>query len=231
MPELTDWSGVCLIRLPAVSPEQVRHPLFARVYARLSGEAEGSGQAEHRAELLAGLSGRVAEVGAGNGLNFAHYPAEVDEVVAVEPEGHLRRLAERAAEGASVSIRVVDGVAGELPLEDASVDAGVASLVLCSVRDQAAALGELRRVIRPGGELRFYEHVVAHKPGLARVQRLADRTRIWPLVAGGCHASRDTAPAIEAAGFAIESCRRFDFRHALPEAIVEPRILGVARRP
>jgi ubiquinone/menaquinone biosynthesis C-methylase UbiE len=200
------------------------------MYARLSEAAERKGQADHRRELLAGLAGRVVEVGAGHGLNFEHYPSAVEEVVAVEPEPHLRGLAERAASSAPVPVRVVDGVADALPLADASVDAGVASLVLCTVPDQSSALGELRRVIRPGGELRFYEHVLSAKPGIARLQRAAQRSGVWPLVGGGCHPARDTAAAIEAAGFELESVRRFDFRPVLVEIVVEPRILGTARR-
>ncbi len=215
--------------MAAESAKHVHHPLFARMFARLSAHAEERGQADLRRELLAGLSGRVIEVGAGNGLNFAHYPGTVDEVVAVEPESYLRELAREAATSAPVPVRVVDGLAERLPVEDASLDAAVASLVLCSVPDQRAALAELRRVIRPGGELRFYEHVISDSPRLARVQRAAERTGFWPLVGGGCHPARDTAAEIEAAGFRFESCRRFDFRAALLEVIVEPKILGVAR--
>ena len=217
--------------MPSTSNDEVHHPLFARVYDRLGAEAEKRGQADHRRELLAGLSGRVIEMGAGNGLNFAHYPSTVDEVVAVEPESYLRDRAREAATKANIPVQVVDGLAQQLPVDDASFDAGVASLVLCSVPDQQQALAELRRVIRPGGELRFYEHVISGKPGLARAQRIAEKTGVWPLVGGGCHPARDTAPAIEAAGFAIESCRHFEFRPALIEILVEPRILGVARCP
>jgi ubiquinone/menaquinone biosynthesis C-methylase UbiE len=211
--------------------ERVHHPLFARLFARLSAQAETRGQAEHRREMLAGLEGRVIEVGAGHGLNFAYYPDTVEEVLAVEPERYLRELAQQAAGDAAVDVRVVDGLAGRLPADEESFDAGVASLVLCSVPDQREALAELHRVIRPGGELRFYEHVISDRPGLARVQRVAERTGFWPLVGGGCHPARDTATAIEAAGFRIESCRRFDFRPALVEVVVEPKILGIARRP
>jgi ubiquinone/menaquinone biosynthesis C-methylase UbiE len=151
---------------------EVHHPLFARMYARMSARAEAGGPAEHRRELLRDLTGRVIEVGAGNGLNFAHYPPAVHEVVAVEPEAHLRMLAVEAVHDANVPVQVIDGVAEQLPAEDQSFDAAVASLVLCTVKDQDAALEELYRVIRPGGELRFYEHVVATKVGLKRFQRL-----------------------------------------------------------
>jgi ubiquinone/menaquinone biosynthesis C-methylase UbiE len=169
-------------------------------------------------------------VGAGNGMNFQHYPETVSEVVAVEPEPYLRARASEAAEKVGVPITVGDGVADHLPLDDASVDAGVASLVLCSVPDQPRALAELRRVIKPGGELRFYEHVVARKPGFARFQRLLDRT-FWPYAGGGCHCSRDTGAAIEAAGFEIESLRRFKFQPSPIVVAVAPHIIGTARRP
>lgn len=211
----------------AATPE-VRHPLFARLYSRMSARAEQKGQADHRRELLAGLSGRVIEVGAGHGLNFKHYPETVTEVVAVEPEAYLRALAERSARDASVSVRVVDGVADRLPVADEEFDAGVASLMLCTVPDQAAALGEFRRVIRPGGELRFYEHVLAAGRGLARFQRAVRPG--WKLVAGGCHPDRDTVGAVKDAGFTIEGVRRFDFVPSPVELPAKPRILGVARR-
>jgi ubiquinone/menaquinone biosynthesis C-methylase UbiE len=207
----------------------VRHPLFARAYLWLSVLEEKGGRAEHRERTLAGLSGRVIELGAGNGLNFAHYPAAVSEVVAVEPEPVLREAARRAASEAPVHVSVVDGVADALPVDDSSMDAAVASLVLCSVPDQGRALGEVRRVLRPGGELRFYEHVLSRARGVARFQRFSDAT-YWPHIAGGCHMARDTARAIEAAGFTIQSQKRWAYRPSawLPP---EPMILGVARKP
>jgi ubiquinone/menaquinone biosynthesis C-methylase UbiE len=209
--------------------ERVRHPIAARLIERTMREGEMRGQAEHRRQLLARLTGRVVELGAGSGTNFQHYPVSVTEVVAVEPEAYLRRVAQAAAEAAPVHVRVVDGVSGILPLEDASCDAGVASLVLCSVPDQQRALAELARVIRPGGELRFYEHVVSDNPLAAGLQRFADAT-FWPLVAGGCHRSRNTLAEIERAGFLIEACDRFPFS---PSALLpsDPHILGIARRP
>jgi ubiquinone/menaquinone biosynthesis C-methylase UbiE len=206
---------------------RVRHPIFARLYARSSPDIDRKGAAGHRDEMLEGIAGRVIEIGAGNGLNFARYPRTVTEVVAVEPEPYLREKASGAAEGASVPVTVVDGIADALPAEDGSFDAAVASIVLCSVPDQAAALAEIRRVLRPGGELRFYEHVVA--PGrLGSMQRRLDDWGIWPRFTGGCHGARDTEAAIAKAGFAIERCRTFPFAAGLPVGV--PHIVGIARR-
>jgi ubiquinone/menaquinone biosynthesis C-methylase UbiE len=212
-----------------MAQDDVDNPLFARLYMRFATAAEDKGQADHRRELLAGLDGRVVEVGAGHGLNFAHYPETVSEVVAVEPEPALRRAAEQAAEQAKVPIRIVDGLAESLPGDDGSFDAGVTSLVLCSVPDQARALAELRRVIRPGGELRFYEHVRGESPRFFRFQRAVDP--VWKRINGGCHTTRDTGAAIERAGFEVEEMRRLDFRPFILVAPAKPHILGRARAP
>ena len=208
----------------------IEHPRFARMYLKFSERADLAGMAEHRRRLLAGLSGRVLEVGAGNGRNFAHYPETVTEVVAVEPEPTLRAAAEEAAGNAAVPVTVVAGTAEALPLGDGEMDGAVASLVLCSVPDQARALGELRRVVRPGGELRFFEHVIARRQPTRLILQFLDRSGLWPKFAGGCHPARDTGAAIEAAGFEIENCDRFPFSVSRLEPSV-PHILGVARRP
>ena len=209
---------------------QVSHPIFARFYARLRPVMDRQGVAEHRNRLLTGLSGRVIEVGAGDGANFAYYPAAVNQVLAVEPEPYLRAKAQVRAGQVAVPVEVVAGTAERLPTDDQSVDAAVASLVLCSVSDPSVALQELFRVVRPGGELRFYEHVSAEHPGkLRRIQRVADAT-LWPRLMGGCHVSRDTAAAITAAGFVIEEIDRFDFPPG-QSSPASPNILGRAVRP
>ncbi|GGU45679.1 class I SAM-dependent methyltransferase [Streptomyces lavendofoliae] len=211
--------------------DTVHHPLFARCYARVSVAVDArGGVAAHRRALLAGLSGRVVEVGAGNGLNFAHYPGTVAEVVAVEPERRLRRLAATAGLRAEVPVDVVPGVAEALPLKSEAFDAAVASLVLCTVRDLPRALAELRRVLRPGGELRFFEHGVGEGRALATVQRTLDRT-VWPLLFGGCHTARDPLAAIGAAGFEIVSYRRLRIPESGPATPASTCVLGVARRP
>lgn len=209
----------------------VRHPVFARCYRRLVAAGEKHGLLELRTELLAGLSGRVVEVGAGDGANFRHYPDAVTEVVAIEPEPYLRSHAEAEAALARVRVpvRVVDGSADQLPLPDGSVDSVVFCLVLCSVPDQHSALAEARRVLRPGGELRFLEHVMAHRPGaMRRVQRRLDQF-VWPQLFGGCHSGRDTVSAIEGTGFTITGLERSHF----PEGThtpVSPHVRGRAVR-
>ncbi|GAA0798683.1 class I SAM-dependent methyltransferase [Spirilliplanes yamanashiensis] len=207
----------------------VSHPVFARVYERMSAAMDRAGAAEHRHALLAGLSGRVVEVGAGNGRMFAHYPPAVTEVVAVEPEPRLRSAATAAARRAPVPVRVVDGVAEHLPAADGEFDAAVAGLVLCSVADQRAALAEIHRVLRPGGRLRFLEHVAADTPGLRRAQRFADAT-LWPRLFGGCHTARDTPAAVRAAGFTVDELHRFRFPPTGPTSPATPHVRGAATR-
>lgn len=211
-----------------MTAEQVRHPWFARVYERFAPQMDAAGAREHREELLAGLSGRVIEVGAGTGLNFGRYPAAVTEVLAVEPEPRLRAAAERAATSAPVKVTVVDDTAGALSADDGIFDAAVASLVLCSIRDLPGALAEMHRVLKHGGELRFYEHVRSDNAVLGSLQRVLDVA--WPHIAGGCHTSRDTASVIANAGFEVERLRRFTFRPSPFAAPVAPHIIGVARR-
>jgi ubiquinone/menaquinone biosynthesis C-methylase UbiE len=211
---------------PRSQQRPVRHPVFARCYARVGHLMEDE-VAAHRSKLLAGLTGRVIEVGAGNGLNFPHYPVTVTEVLAVEPEPYLRRLALAAARQAPVPIRVVDGAAEALPADDTAVDTVVASLVLCTVAELDRALAEARRVLRPGGTLRFYEHVRAEDPRLARWQDRLQRP--WGWLAGGCHPNRDTVAAITAAGLQVVQLERFDLQ-AMPP-LARPHVLGVAGRP
>ncbi len=206
----------------------VNHPLFARLYTRLVAPSLArEGGDDLRRRVLSGLVGTVVEVGAGDGANFAHYPDTVTRVVAVEPEPYLR---EHAAARADERVVLRDNVAADLPVGDGEADAVVFSLVLCSVDDQAAALAEARRVLRPGGELRFFEHVEAAEPGFVRRLQGALDATVWPRLCGGCHLGRDTAGAIERAGFQIIEIERFSF----PDGARGPSssvILGRAVRP
>lgn len=207
---------------------RISHPIFARVFAKLVALDDRSGQAEHRTELLAGLSGRVIEVGAGTGANFAHYPAEVSEVVAVEPEPYMQTHAVQAAGEVDIDVEVVDSIAERLPVEDASVDAAVASLVLCSIDDPAVSLAEMARVVRPGGELRFYEHVRSLNDRSARWQDRLDV--IWPHLFGNCHTARDTASMIEDSGWEVVDLRRLHIGPPKAPNPVAPHIIGRAFR-
>jgi len=197
--------------------ERKQHRMFVRWYPGRAAAMDRAGFAAWRGRLLAGLSGQVLELGAGSGLNFAHYPAEVERVVAVEPEPRLRELARQAAAHPSVSvpIEVVDGVAEDLSAYAGQFDAAVCSLVLCSVPDQRAALTQLRSVLRVQegadvGEVRLLEHVRANGGALAVVQRALDAT-VWPRIGAGCHCSHDLTKAVPAAELAVKSIERFRF--------------------
>ena len=197
------------------------HPIFARFYDRLA-RAMWPKEVEHRTELMAGLRGRVLEVGAGTGLNFQLYPDGV-EVVAVEPEPNMARRALARAAEAPVRVRLLRAAAEALPFRDGSFDAAVLSLVFCSVVDAPASASELRRVLRAGGEVRIYEHVRSENPRHAWWQ---DRmTPIWRRINAGCRPNRDTAARLRAAGFDVE-VRRIPIG---PPSPARPHILGVAR--
>ncbi|WP_328478517.1 class I SAM-dependent methyltransferase [Streptomyces sp. NBC_00377] len=208
---------------------KVKHPFFARIYPRINAFAEAHGGLDHRKELLAETEGRVVEVGAGTGANFAHYPAAVEKVIAVEPEPRLRGLATQAAADSPTHIEVREGRAEELPMADGSVDGVVASLVLCSIADVPATLAEAARVLRPGGRLYFYEHIRSADPRFARKQRRINI--VWPLLGGGCNLDRDTEQAIRDAGFTIEHARHFDFLVNGRTTPSSPCVIGAARKP
>ena len=210
--------------------DTVRRPLFANVlYPRFRKAAREHGENRYREQLLTGLSGRVLELGCGDGDHFRLFPETVTELVAVEPEENLRRRAARAAEQAKCPVRIVPGFAEDLPLADGEFDAAVAALVLCSVSDQDTALAELMRVIRPGGELRFFEHVRSDATMHAAAQLAVQPA--WSRLGGGCHLARNTEQAIRDARFEIERCEHFDFAPGFLEKLAGPHILGVARRP
>ncbi|MEV5874803.1 class I SAM-dependent methyltransferase [Streptomyces sp. NPDC052101] len=214
-----------------VAQSPVHHPVFARCYARVSVRAETRmGVAGLRDRLLAGLSGRVIEIGAGNGLNFAHYPGTVAEVVAIEPEPLLRQLALESALRAQVPVDVVPGTAEALPVKSEAFDAAVLSLVLCSVRDVPRTLSEVRRVLRPGGQVRFFEHGRGGGRLMTLTQRALDRT-VWPTLAGGCHLARQPVAALRAAGFTLGPQRPVLMPEHGPALPTSYCALGVAWRP
>ncbi|OBK17540.1 methyltransferase domain-containing protein [Mycobacterium asiaticum] len=206
---------------------EVQNPFFARVWPIFAAHEAESVRALRR-ENLAGLSGRVLEVGAGSGTNFAYYPDTVTQVVAVEPEPRLVAKARAAAADAPIPVEVTSVAVEEFSAGEA-FDAVVCSLVLCSVHDQVAVLRRLRALLRPGGELRFLEHI-ASAGARGRLQRLADAT-LWPRMLGNCHTHRDTERSIVDAGFEIAESRHEWTLPAWAPLPVSELALGRARRP
>ncbi len=169
----------------------------------------GGGSKKHRIDIAGGARGRVLEIGAGTGFNLRYYGTEVESVVATEPSVYMLRRAERRAKGVAVPVELKPAPAEELPFEDASFDTVVSTLVMCSVKDPAKALSEIRRVLKPGGEFRFYEHVRASNRAVGFVQSAI----ITPVTRrlDGCHHNRETARYIEEAGFGIKRLDKINF--------------------
>jgi SAM-dependent methyltransferase len=215
---------------PAALRPSLRQRFNAAVYDPFLALGERRGSATRRAALLRDLHGRVLEIGAGTGLNLPHYPGGVDELVLTEPDaGMTARLRRRvAAEGAAPAVvRVVPAPAESLWFPDASFDAVVSTMVLCTVPDPAAVLDEITRVLRPGGRLVLVEHVLAADARLARWQRrLAEP---WAGFADGCRCDRDTVALLRGAGYDVAGLRSATWR-GMPR-IVRPLVVGSLRRP
>lgn len=205
----------------------IDHPFFARIWPLVAAHEAPAVRALRR-ENVAGLSGRVLEIGAGAGTNFANYPSSVEKVIAVEPEPRLAIHARAAAAAAPVPVEVI-GQTAEAFSDAEPYDVVVCSLVLCSVRDPAGVLQRIYSLLRPGGELRFLEHV-ASAGGRGRVQRFADAT-LWPKLFGNCHTHRDTERAIIDAGFQMDTARREWTLPVWAPLPVSELALGRARRP
>ena len=199
------------------------HPIFAALYDFIQHRAEKKFLGSHRVYLAGTARGRVLEVGVGTGINFGYYPAGA-EVVGIEPDPYMLRRAQARADRLGRQIKLLADGAEQLPFPDASFDTAVATLVFCTVPDSDRALGELRRVLRPGGQLRFLEHVRARTPGWQRFQDFM--TPFWKRIGAGCHPNRDTAAAIGRAGLQIEELQHCAFG-PYP---VRPFVRGVAIR-
>jgi protein-L-isoaspartate O-methyltransferase len=182
----------------------VDNPFFARVWTMMASH-EPESLKRLRRENLAGLTGRVLEVGAGTGTNFELYPDTVTEVVAVEPERRLAELAKKAAAAAPVPVTVSTDTVEQFS-DGEPFDAVVCSLVLCSIDHPETVVRQLLSLLKPGGELRYLEHV-ASSGARARLQKVADAT-VWPRIAGNCHTHRHTEQTIVGAGFQVSGARR-----------------------
>ncbi len=200
------------------------HPIFAALYDIIQRPAERKFFGPHRAYLAGLATERVLDVGSGTGANFAYYPPEA-EVIGIEPDPHMLRRAQVRANRLGREIKLLADGAEQLPFADASFDVAVVTLVFCTVPDLDRAVEELRRVLRPEGQLRFLEHVRAKTPGWRRLQDIV--TPLWERIGAGCHPNRDTVVNIERAGFRIEELQHY----AHGPYPVRPFVRGVAVRP
>jgi ubiquinone/menaquinone biosynthesis C-methylase UbiE len=178
------------------------HPILARIYDVAMMPGERSGLRDQRARMCRLATGRVLEVGVGTGLNLPHYE-HAESVVGVDPDPAMLRRAQRRRDTATTPIRFVEGDARHLPFTDATFDAVVIGLALCTIPDPGAALAELARIARPEAPLHFLEHVRSRRPSVARIEdRIAP---LWGRLAGGCRPNQDTLALIDASGWEIVS--------------------------
>ncbi|MFN8042022.1 MAG: class I SAM-dependent methyltransferase [Mycobacterium sp.] len=198
--------------------------VFARVYDPFLALGERSGMRDLRRETLAAARGRVLEIGAGTGLNLKLYPGAVTAITLAEPDAPMAARLRRRVSGASHPVEVVQAPAEQLPFADGSFDTVVSTLVLCTVADMAASLREIGRVLAPGGQLLFVEHVRAGHGRLVRWQERLHEP--WRRFACGCHCNRDTAVALRDNGFAVERVQEHRWRR-MPR-IVQPLLAGIA---
>lgn len=201
----------------------IRSRIFALTYDRMIAKTEVAGLAAHRADLLASATGRVLEIGGGTGANLAHYGPAVQSLTVTEPEeAMLKRLRRRAQEVAPTAM-VLRAPAEDLPFDDAAFDFVVSTLTLCSVDDQRRAVGELRRVLRPGGSLLFVEHLRSDDERVARMQ---DRLNWLNRLVVCCDCNRPTLDTLRANGFTIDRVVHTELPGAPPFA--RPLAVGSA---
>jgi len=197
--------------------------LFAALYDRMSRSSEDAGLRDMRHGLLAEAGGHVLEIGGGTGANLPHYGEAVESLALTEPDPAMLRRLRRKTQEQSLRAEILQAPAEDLPFDDDSFDTVVSTLVLCGVDNQARALSEARRVLRPGGKLLFIEHVRSNDAGVARLQ-----DRISPLnrFLFGCDCNRQTLSMIEQAGFTVARVEQTE----LPKApkFVRPSIVGSA---
>jgi ubiquinone/menaquinone biosynthesis C-methylase UbiE len=197
---------------------------FAVMYDRVIAGSERDCFAAHRRELLAGAEGDVLEIGGGTGTNLPIYGSAVTSLTVTEPEQPMFERLQRRIDDQRPGTRLLRAHAERLPFDEDSFDSAVSTLVLCTVEDQPRALGELRRVLRPGGRLLFMEHVRSDDERLARWQdRVVGLNR---RVLCGCHCNRATLEGIRGAGFEVTQLERDTVPHAPP--FLRPLIVGVA---
>jgi SAM-dependent methyltransferase len=201
---------------------------FARYLERREQRHPDQIARELRKRVLDGLGGDVIEVGAGDGRSFEHYPPDVARLLAVEPDPAARASAGARADAVAIPVELVGGDAAALPAENGTFDAAVVMGLLCSVPDPSAALAELHRVLKPGGELRFWEHVRSGNRAFRGLQRGVDRL-FWTRALGGCETTRDTVAALRAAGFEFGWLEHGFHSSSLLTITSAPYVIGLAR--
>jgi Methylase involved in ubiquinone/menaquinone biosynthesis len=205
------------------------HKWFAAIYDRMSASEEKKFLGAIRQELLQDVTGEVLEIGAGTGANFQHYRSGA-HVVATEPDPYMLKRAQARANTAAATIEVRQAAGEELPFPDGSFDFVIDTLVLCSVSDPRKVLAEIKRVLKPGGELRLYEHVRSRNPVGALAQDVVQP--VWSWLGAGCHPNRDTERFVREAGFEIVRAQNETHLPPVPPLVfVRPNFRAVVRRP
>lgn len=201
----------------------IRSVLFAASYDRMMASTEKLLLAELRQKSLATASGDVLEIGGGTGANIAVYGPRVRSLTLTEPDKSMLRRLRRHAETANRPVTVLQAPAEDLPFEDDTFDTVVSTLVLCGVTDQRRALNQIRRVLRPDGQLIFVEHIRSDE---ARLARLQDRFNWLNRLIVGCECNRPTVTSIREAGFRVEELDHYTMPKAPP--FVRPVVAGSA---
>ncbi len=205
------------------------HKWFAAIYDRMAAPEERRFMGEVRAEVAGGARGKILEIGAGTGLNFPHY-RDGAQVIATEPDPYMRQRAQRRLMESGKHIELHEASAEELPFESDSFDTVVGTLVMCSVAHPQRALAEIRRVLKPGGEYRFYEHVRYESAFGAFCQDAV--LPVWRWFAAGCHPNRNTVQAIRNAGFNVLELEKSKPLPPVPPMVfARPHVNGIARSP
>jgi len=204
----------------------LRSKLFALTYDRQVAKVEKTTLRALRESLLAGASGDVLEIGGGTGANLPFYRPEAGSLRITEPDTAMIRPLERRAREQAPLAKILRAPAEDLPFEDGTFDTVVSTMVLCGVSDQPRALRQLRRVLRPGGQLLFIEHVRSGDPGLAHHQ---DRMNWMCQFVMRCDCNRPTLTSVEEAGFAVTGVEHLSMAKA--PSFVSPLIVGTATAP
>jgi len=207
------------------------HKWFAALFDKLSESHERTFMREIRPRVVGGARGRVLEIGVGTGHSLPYYRGhKFEELVLTEPDPYMMRRLREKFDRASIEARVIEAPAEKLPFPDASFDTVVSVHVFCSVFDLKKGLSEVRRVLKPDGQLRFFDHVRSRNPAGAFAQDAV--LPVWRWFGAGCHPNRDIAAEVENAGFRLveqERMRPFSLAQSLLIcAFARPHVYGVA---